>query len=131
MRAPRRSFLFLLPAVLSRPPSAAAQPRGCNCDFPERPITLVVPFLAGGSTDIAGRILAERMAPHLAPAVRMIVENRAGAGGSVGAEWVRHRTPDGYTLLLGSASADRKSTRLNSSHANISYAVFCLKKNTT
>lgn len=106
MRATRRGLLPLLPAAaLWRPLGAAAQPRGCACDYPERPITLVVPFLAGGSTDIAGRILAERMAPHLGAAARIIVENRAGAGGSVGAEWVRHRTPDGYTLLLGSASA--------------------------
>ncbi|GAA0566490.1 tripartite tricarboxylate transporter substrate binding protein [Craurococcus roseus] len=106
MRATRRGLLPLLPAAaLWRPLGAAAQPRGCACDYPERPITLVVPFLAGGSTDIAGRILAERMAPQLGAAARIIVENRAGAGGSVGAEWVRHRTPDGYTLLLGSASA--------------------------
>jgi tripartite-type tricarboxylate transporter receptor subunit TctC len=66
---------------------------------------MVVPFLAGGSTDIAARILAERMAPKLGPNARIIVENRAGAGGSVGSEWVRHRPADGYTLLLASASA--------------------------
>ena len=105
MRLPRRSLPLLPAAVLWRHSGAAAQPRGCACDYPERPVTLVVPFLAGGSTDVAARILAERMAPHLGPAARIIVENRAGAGGSVGAEWVRHRTPDGYTLLLGSASA--------------------------
>jgi tripartite-type tricarboxylate transporter receptor subunit TctC len=73
--------------------------------WPERPISVVVPFLAGGSTDIAARILAERMAPKLGPQARIIVENRAGAGGSVGTEWVRHRPADGYTLLLASASA--------------------------
>jgi tripartite-type tricarboxylate transporter receptor subunit TctC len=73
--------------------------------YPDRPISLVVPFLAGGSTDIAARIIAERMAPRLGPGARIIVENRSGAGGSVGAEWVRHRPPDGYTLLIGSASA--------------------------
>ena len=103
MRVPRRSLSSLLAAgALWRFGDAAAQ---SSSGFPERPITLVVPFLAGGSTDIAARILAERMAPHLGPAARIIVENRAGAGGSVGAEWVRHRAPDGYTLLLGSASA--------------------------
>ena len=104
MRVPRRS-LPLLPAaaVLWRPAGAAAQSGAGG--YPERPIALVVPFLPGGSTDIAARILAERMASHLGTAARVIVENRAGAGGSVGAEWVRQRAPDGYTLLLGSASA--------------------------
>jgi len=73
--------------------------------YPERPIGLVVPFLAGGSTDIAARILADRMAPKLGPQARIVVENRAGAGGAIGTEWVRHRPADGYTLLLASASA--------------------------
>ncbi|MFC7540511.1 Bug family tripartite tricarboxylate transporter substrate binding protein [Siccirubricoccus deserti] len=94
---PRRA-LPLLAAALARP--ALAQN-----SYPDRPISLVVPFLAGGSTDIAARILAERMAPKLGPNARIIVENRAGAGGSVGSEWVRHRPADGYTLLLASASA--------------------------
>lgn len=101
MRVPRRNLPLLSAAALWRPRAAAAQAAA----FPERPIALVVPFLAGGSTDIAARILAERMAPRLGPAARIIVENRAGAGGSVGAEAVRHRAPDGHTLLLGSASA--------------------------
>jgi tripartite-type tricarboxylate transporter receptor subunit TctC len=104
MRVPRRSLLPLVSAAAAtgRPSGAAAQ---AGPGYPERPVALVVPFLAGGSTDIAARILAERMAPRLGPAARIVVENRAGAGGSVGAEWVRHRPADGYTLLLGSASA--------------------------
>ena len=68
---------------------AAAQTPG----WPDRPITLVVPFLAGGSTDIAGRILADRLGPLLGG--RVIIENRAGAGGSVGADYVRRQPPDG------------------------------------
>src|SRR3712207_9137317 len=107
MRVPRRSLPLLSAAVLWRPDGAAAQ-SGAAGGYPERPITLVVPFLAGGSTDIAARILAERMAPKLGPQARIVVENRAGAGGSVGADWVRHRPADGTTLLLASAS-DRKS----------------------
>jgi tripartite-type tricarboxylate transporter receptor subunit TctC len=98
MTLPRR-LLLLAPAITAMP--AQAQPGG----YPDRPISLVVPFLAGGSTDIAARILAERMVPKLGPNARIIVENRAGAGGSVGSEWVRHRPADGYTLLLASASA--------------------------
>ena len=105
MRMPRRKLPPLLAAALLWRPAGAAAQSASGSGFPERPITVVVPFLAGGSTDIAARILAERMAPHLGPAARIIVENRGGAGGSVGAEWVRHRAPDGYTLLLGSASA--------------------------
>ena len=95
----RRRHLLALPA-LTLGHRARAQ-----AGYPDRPISLIVPFLAGGSTDIAARIMAERMAPHLAPNARVVVENRAGAGGSVGTEWVRHRPADGYTLLLGSASA--------------------------
>jgi tripartite-type tricarboxylate transporter receptor subunit TctC len=96
----RRRHLLALPAATLLPRRGRAQN-----GYPDRPISLVVPFLAGGSTDIAGRILAQRMSPVLGPDARIIVENRAGAGGSVGAEWVRHRPADGYTLLLGSASA--------------------------
>jgi len=99
MRLARRALPLLL-APLGGPGVARAQ-----IGYPDRPISLVVPFLAGGSTDIAARILAERMAPRLGPQARIIVENRAGAGGSVGADWVRHRPADGYTLLLASASA--------------------------
>jgi len=102
MMLPRR---LLLSAALAAPCIRAARAEA----WPERPISVVVPFLAGGSTDIAARIMAERMAPKLGPqgagGARLIVENRAGAGGSVGAEWVRHRPADGYTLLLASASA--------------------------
>ena len=93
----RRRWLLAAPLL--------AAPAGAQGTYPDRPITLVVPFLAGGSTDIAARIMAERMAPRLAPGARIIVENRAGAGGSVGADWVRHKAADGATLLLASASA--------------------------
>ncbi len=95
----RRRHLLALPAL------TLASRASAQAAYPDRPISMVVPFLAGGSTDIAARIMAERMAPHLGAGVRIVVENRAGAGGSVGTEWVRHRPADGYTLLLGSASA--------------------------
>ncbi len=73
--------------------------------WPDRTVSLVVPFTAGGSTDIAARILAERMAPRLGPQARIVVENRAGAGGSLGADHVRRAAPDGHTLLVGTASS--------------------------
>ncbi len=68
--------------------------------FPERPIYLIVPFAPGGNADINGRIVADVMAKALNGTI--VVENKAGAGGGVGAEYVAHATPDGYTLLVGS-----------------------------
>jgi tripartite-type tricarboxylate transporter receptor subunit TctC len=67
--------------------------------FPSRPITLVVPFPPGGSTDIAARVMAERMRAPLGQAV--IVENVGGAGGSIGVRRVARGTPDGYTIDIG------------------------------
>ena len=67
--------------------------------YPDKPIRVIVPFAAGGNTDILGRILTQRMAERLGQP--MVVENRTGAGGSVGAEMVARAAPDGYTLLFG------------------------------
>jgi tripartite-type tricarboxylate transporter receptor subunit TctC len=73
---------------------------GAHADtFPSRPITLVVPFPPGGSTDIAARIMAERMRTPLGQSV--IVENVGGAGGSIGVRRVARGTPDGYTIDIG------------------------------
>ena len=67
-------------------------------EFPSRPIKLIVPYAAGGGTDIVARIVAQKLQDKWGPAV--IVENRAGAGGNVGAEAVFTAAPDGYTLLF-------------------------------
>src|SRR5450631_2927840 len=67
--------------------------------FPSRPITLVVPFPPGGSTDIAARIMAERMRGPLGQSV--IVENVGGAGGSIGVRRIARGSPDGYTIDIG------------------------------
>ncbi|WP_270936762.1 Bug family tripartite tricarboxylate transporter substrate binding protein [Falsiroseomonas oryzae] len=72
--------------------------------YPDRVITIIVPFAAGGATDLAGRLLAERLGPYLAEGGRAVVENRPGAGSALGADVVRRARPDGYTLLVGSAS---------------------------
>ena len=88
------SFFKVLVAVAFLWPSASyAQ------SFPSRPITLVVPFAAGGTFDVVGRIIASRMAELLGQSV--VVENVTGAGGIVGVTRVVNAAPDGYTLLLG------------------------------
>nr|WP_314073858.1 tripartite tricarboxylate transporter substrate binding protein [uncultured Roseococcus sp.] len=93
-----RRTLLAAPALLSLPAQA-------QTGYPDRPINVVVGFLAGGSTDLAARLLIDRMAPHLAPQARLIIDNRAGAGGSIGAEYVTRQAPDGYTLAVQSASS--------------------------
>ena len=84
----RRALLLAAPALLPAA-SLRAQPA-----WPDRPIALVVGFLPGGSTDIGARLLADRMAPRLGPGARIIIENRPGAGGSLGAEYVARQAPD-------------------------------------
>jgi tripartite-type tricarboxylate transporter receptor subunit TctC len=92
-------LLFLLIAVLSLSAPAHAQER-----WPQRTITLVVPFSAGGSTDLIARILAQHMQTGLG--VSVVVENRAGAGGSIGTGYVAKAPNDGYTLLIGTVSSN-------------------------
>ena len=70
--------------------------------YPDRTITMIVPFGAGGSTDIVGRIAAEAMARSLG--VSVIVENRGGAGGTVGTQAAANAAPDGYTITMATTS---------------------------
>jgi len=75
---------------------------GFSQDYPARPITMIVPFSAGGPGDILGRIIAPPMSSRLGQPI--VVENRPGAGSTLGAEAVARSAPDGYTWLLGSAA---------------------------
>ncbi|MBL8383351.1 MAG: tripartite tricarboxylate transporter substrate binding protein [Burkholderiales bacterium] len=81
---------------------ALALPGGASAQgFPARPLSLVVPFAAGGPADVVGRLLGQRLAGSLGQAV--VVDNRAGAGGTIGAGVVAKATPDGHTLLFVTA----------------------------
>lgn len=83
-------------SALALGPAAQAQ------EFPDRPVTLVVPFAAGGSTDVVARIIGQKMADDLGQQV--VVENVAGAGGNLGADRVARAEADGYTILMGTVA---------------------------
>jgi tripartite-type tricarboxylate transporter receptor subunit TctC len=99
-------------AAMAMPPAAAADA------WPAKPIRLVVPFSAGGTTDIIARIVAARMSRELGRQV--VVENMEGAGGTVGTEMVARARPDGYTLILHSASSGAINPAL---YRNLKYDV--------
>ena len=92
---------LLIPLLLATATLTAAAPASAADAYPTRPVTLVVPFPPGGPTDAMARRLAEKLRQPLNQNV--IVENRAGAGGNIGSEYVAHAKPDGYTILFGTS----------------------------
>lgn len=95
---------FTLSATLAPSTSLA------ETDFPQKPITIVVPFGAGGSTDLLARKIGESVSATLGQPV--VVENRGGAGGTVGANYVVNSDADGYTLLMGVTGSNAISAAL-------------------
>jgi tripartite-type tricarboxylate transporter receptor subunit TctC len=97
MNMKRRQFIAgsLVPALMG-----ASGPAISQAAYPTKPIRIIVPFATGGFADTAGRKIGQALSELLG--VPVLIENKAGAGGMIGADAVAKATPDGYTLLLGS-----------------------------
>ena len=100
----------LLAAMSGAPVTAAAQ------DYPSRPITLIVPYAAGGGNDVMARTAAEKMSKTLGQ--QIVIENRGGAGGSIATRQIAKAEPDGYTLGLGGTGTLAINPTL---YANVGY----------
>ncbi|MES2187481.1 MAG: tripartite tricarboxylate transporter substrate binding protein [Pseudomonadota bacterium] len=101
MRHTRRRFgtaLATLALLGGAPPLAQAQPGA----FPNRPIKIVVPFAPGGATDVIARVVAQKMAEQMGQPV--VVDNKAGANGNIGAAFVARAPADGYTVLMATSA---------------------------
>lgn len=96
MNIPRRLLILALAAA------GCTLSAGAQEAFPSRPATLVVPFPAGGVVDVVARIVGQKMSVALGQPI--VVENRPGAGGTIGATYVAKAKPDGYTMLLGGSA---------------------------
>lgn len=94
---------------------AIALPAQAQDKWPSKPITYVVPFPAGGTTDILARLIGQKLGPALGTTV--IIDNRPGAGGNIGSEMVARAAPDGYTIMGGTIS----SHSINASLYKLSY----------
>jgi tripartite-type tricarboxylate transporter receptor subunit TctC len=110
MKSLFRNVLAALAACVVAAPHAVAQ------GYPAKPVKLVVPFPPGGSLDFAGRLIAQKLTEAWGQSV--VVENKPGAGGNIGADLVAKAPPDGYTILLGALSTHAVNPSL---YANMPY----------
>ncbi|HEY0292440.1 MAG TPA: tripartite tricarboxylate transporter substrate binding protein [Hansschlegelia sp.] len=95
-------FLSAIARIVGAAGLAFAAPAAFAADYPVRPVVMIVPFAPGGSTDLVARLVAAKMSDALKQQV--IVENRGGAGGNLGAAAVAKSAPDGYTILMGTVA---------------------------
>jgi tripartite-type tricarboxylate transporter receptor subunit TctC len=113
MNLPRRRFLHLAVGAAALP----VLPRLAGAQtYPSHPITIVVPFSAGGPTDVMARILAQHMSQTFGQSI--VVENITGAGGTTGAARVARAAPDGYTMVMGNLGTHAASVGI---YKNLSY----------
>jgi Tripartite tricarboxylate transporter family receptor len=103
-------FAVLAAAIIAAPTTTRAQ------DWPSRPIRIIVPFPAGGSSDVAARVIGQYMSKSLGQQV--YVENKSGANGNIGIEAGAKSAPDGYTLLLGTDAVTSNPIPKGQSAAN-------------
>lgn len=97
----RRSLIHT--ALASAAAGALAHPGWAQGIWPSKPVTYIVPFPAGGTTDILGRLIGQKLGPVLGTTI--VIDNKGGAGGSVGSELASRAPADGYTLLGGTISS--------------------------
>ena len=97
-------------ALLAGLATAALLPAAALAAWPEHPVKLVVPYPPGGATDVIGRIVAQRLSTALGQNV--VVDNRGGAGGNIGADVAAKSKPDGYTLLMAAMTSHSTMARL-------------------
>jgi tripartite-type tricarboxylate transporter receptor subunit TctC len=104
----RLASIVLAAALLA---ASAAVAQASDTDWPQRPIRLIVPFPAGASTDIIARIVGQKLSQGLGQ--QIVIENRAGASGNIGADAIAKAAPDGYTIGLATASTHAVAASLN------------------
>jgi tripartite-type tricarboxylate transporter receptor subunit TctC len=113
MKVLRREFLQLVGVVAA---VCASVETGSAQNYPTRPITMIVPFAAGGTTDVTARIVGEHMSRTLGQ--QIIVENIVGAGGTVGSTRAMRANPDGYTIEMGQMGTHAAAVAL---YPNLAY----------
>jgi tripartite-type tricarboxylate transporter receptor subunit TctC len=112
----RRTLLAGLVAASALTTTAIAQtPSPSPSGFPQKPITFIVPYLAGGTTDLVARVVGEHMARTLGQPV--VIENKPGAGGNIGMDAVAKARPDGYTIGFGAISTNALNPHIYKSMA--------------